>query len=131
MLPDKLGKSVTESFEHAENSISLLAEANNQAQIVSDSSTAFRPLHEQVRDIRIATLSIDSEIEETETLLDRLDDDSPDREKLIVEIEALNSEREAQEATTPANWDTARNDFTELQLAERKQRTEYLSLIHI
>ena len=125
MLPDKLGKSVSESFEHAETSISLLAEANNKEQIVTDRSADFRPLHEQVRDIRIATLRIDSEIDEAQTTLDRLDDDSPDREKLIAEIEELNSEREAQEATTPENWDTARSDFTELQLAERKERVEY------
>ena len=51
MLPDKLAKSVTDSFEHAENSIDLLAEANTSAGVVADNSTDFRPLHEQMRDI--------------------------------------------------------------------------------
>lgn len=41
------------------------------------------------------------------------------------EIEALTAERETAQATTPSEWDAARSDFTELQLAERKQRTEF------
>ncbi len=125
MLPKKLGKSVTESFDHAEKSIGLLAEANQSADVVTEGSTDFRPLHEQVRDIRIATLSVDAKIEEEQTLLDRLDDDSPQRESLTRHIEELTAEREAVEATTPGNWDQARADFTDLQLAERKQRVEF------
>ena len=125
MLPDKLGKSVMESFEHAGNSINLLAEANNSEQTVIDNTAAFRPLHEQVRDIRTKTTRLDTEIEELDTRLNRLDDDSDERSHLMQEIEALTAERETAQATTPSEWDAARSDFTELQLAERKQRTEF------
>lgn len=125
MLPDKLGKSVMESFEHASNSINLLAEANNSEQTVIDNTAAFRPLHEQVRDIRTKTTRLDTEIEELDTRLNRLDDDSDERSHLMQEIEALTAERETAQATTPAEWDAARSDFTDLQLAERKQRTEF------
>ena len=125
MLPDKLAKSVTDSFEHAENSIDLLAEANTSAGVVADNSTDFRPLHEQMRDIRITTTKIDTEIEEIETTLDRLDDDSDRRENLTTQIEALNAEREGVLATTPENWEQARGDFTELQQAERSLRTDF------
>jgi len=125
MLPGKLGKTVVNSFEQAENSINLLAQANDSAQVVAESTDDFRPLHQQVRDIRIATLSIDAELDELETTLNRLDDDSPERQGIIEKIEELNAERNAKEATTPADWDTVRSDFTELQQNERKLRVEY------
>ena len=101
MLPDKLAKSVTESFEHAENSINFLTEANQSADVVAENTAGFRPLHEQVRDIRITTTKVDTEIEEIETTLSRLDDDSDQKDKLTAKIEALNAEREAAIANTP------------------------------
>ena len=125
MLPDKLGKSVTESFEHAENSINFLTEANQSADVVAENTAGFRPLHEQVRDIRITTTKVDTEIEEIETTLSRLDDDSDQKDKLTAKIEALNAEREAAIANTPENWEQARADFTELQQAERSLRTDF------
>ena len=125
ILPKKLAKSVEASFEHADNSIGLLADANASANVVAEGAADFRPLHEQMRDIRISTLSIDMKIEEEQTLFDRLDNDSPDRDRLMQHIEALNAEREAIQAATPENWEQARADFTELQLAERKQRVEF------
>ena len=125
MLPDKLGKSVTESFEHAESSINFLAEANQSAVVVADNTAGFRPLHQQVRDIRITTTKLDTEIEELETTLSRLDDDSDQKDKLTAKIEALNAEREAAVADTPENWEQARADFTELQQAERSLRTDF------
>ena len=125
MLPDKLGKSVTESFEHAESSINFLAEANQSAVVVADNTAGFRPLHQQVRDIRITTTKLDTEIEELETILSRLDDDSDQKDKLTAKIEALNAEREAAVADTPENWEQARADFTELQQAERSLRTDF------
>ncbi len=126
MLPDKLSKSVTDSFESAEKSIGLLAEANKSAEIVEQGSAAFRPVHEQVRDIRIATAGIDNEIEELESVIARLpDDEVTQRESLTAQIEALHAEHAEISATTPAEWDQVRGDFTELQQAERKLRTEY------
>lgn len=125
MLPKKLAKSVTESFEHAENSIALLAEANQSAEVVSEGTTEFRPLHQQVRDIRITTTRIDTEIKEIETELRRLDDDSDKRDGMLAHIEELKSEREAAIETTPENWEQARGDFTELQQAERSLRIDY------
>lgn len=125
MLPKKLSKSVTESFEHAENSIALLADANQSADTVVEGSASFRPLHEQMRDIRITTSRIDTEIEEIQTQLDRLDDGSPRIATLTSHIDELNAERAAAEATAPDDWEQARSDFTELQLAERKLKTDY------
>ena len=125
MLPKKLAKSVEESFEHAQNSITLLADANQRADVVADGSADFRPLHEQVRDIRISTLSIDAEIEEQQTKLNRLSDEDAGRDALLQHLEELNAEREATIATTPENWEPARAAYTNLQLDERKKRVEY------
>ncbi len=124
-LPDNLARSVSDSFDDAENSIDLLAEANQSANVTFASEPEFRPLHEQMRDIRINTLRIDAEIEELERSLRILDDDSPERDSIGNHIEELNAERTAIEATIPENWDQARSDFTELQQAERKQRVAY------
>jgi len=124
-LPSKLASSVEDSFDQAEKSIDLLSQANQSADVVAAGTNDFRPLHEQMRDIRINTLRIDGEIEEEQTTLDRLDDDSPLRESIAQHIEELNAERTAAEAATPENWEQARSDFTELQLAERKERVEY------
>ena len=125
VLPDKLAKSMTESFDHAENSIGLMAEANARTNTVNEGAAEFRPVHEKIRDIRIFTTKIDTEIEEIETQLSRLNDDEPKRSKLTQHIEELKTEREKIEATTPENWEQVRGDYTELQLAERKQRTEF------
>jgi len=125
MLPKKLGKSVSESFDHAEESISLLAEANKSEEIVTQGAADFRPIHTEVRDIRIAAGIIKSKIEEKEDTLRFLDDNSDAKAKMLVDIEELATERDAIEATIPANWESARNDYTELQQAERKQKTDF------
>lgn len=126
MLPKKLAKSVESSFDEAEQAIGLLAASNLAATSVSEATSAFRPLHEQARDIRIVATQIDRETKEIETQIRRLpDDDTEIKTRLQSRLEELSEEKSAIEATTPESWEQARNDFTTLQQAERDQRTKY------
>ncbi len=127
ILPDKLAKSVSESFDQADRTFGLLADANNSALAIDDASDAFRPLHGTVRDIRTSANKFETEIKELSTQLRRLPNDAPDTAKTKLEnrIAELTQDKTAIEATAPENWDQARADFTGLQQNERDLRTDY------
>lgn len=127
ILPDKLAKSVKASFDEADKTFDLLAQANQAAANIESASADFRPFHEQVRDIRTATNQIDNELKELETELRRLPDDASEqrRNALQTHIDELNESKADIEATTPENWDQLRADFTSLQQEERDLRRDY------
>ena len=127
ILPSKLAKSVTASFDEADSTFVLLAEANNAAAIIEASSADFRPLHEAARDINSAANRYEEELKELSTKLRRLSDDAPEETaaQLEASIEKLTQAKAEIEATTPENWVQARSDFTQLQQTERDNRTKY------
>ncbi len=125
-LPKKLATSVESSFDEAEQALVLLQESNAAAGTVADATGEFRPLHEQVRDIRTLATQVDRETKEIETELRRLpDDDLDSKTRLQSKLAELQEHKTSIEATTPETWEQARADFTALQQAERDQRTKY------
>ncbi len=126
MLPKKMAKEVEASFANAEESIQLLAQANDAAGIVEAASGDFRPLHEQVRDLRTEAAQYDREIKEITSELRRLDDDKvEERTNLQSRLDHLAEEKNTLLAQTPEQWDQARTDFTELQKNERDLRNKF------
>ncbi len=126
MLPKKLGTSVADSFDDAEESMSLLLDSNNAATVVADATADFRPLHEQMRDVRTAVSQIEREEKSIQTELRRLDDDAVDaRQSMEEKLTELNNRKQEVLTDTPDTWEQARADFTGLQQDERKLRTTY------
>lgn len=127
ILPKKLAKSVTESFDEADKTFGLLADANTAADTIDNASDEFRPLHSTVRDIRTGANQYEQEIKKLSTELRRLDDDAPESTRTAIEthIEELTQAKADIEANTPETWEQARSDFNDLQKTERDQRTKY------
>jgi len=126
MLPKKMAKDIETSFTSAEESIGLLAQANEASNVVDDATANFRPLHEQVRDIRIEASQFDRESKEISSELQRLDADQLEkREQLQNKLDKLEEEKESLLAQTPEQWDQARADFSELQKNERDLRIKF------
>ncbi len=126
-LPKKLASSVTDSFEHAGNAIGLLTAAEDAAAQVENGSVSYRPLHQTVRDIQLATKQIDAEFAELKTRAGRLN--SPEqqdaRSRMESRMEELTREKENILATIPPEWQDAQADFEKLRKAERKARLDY------
>ena len=126
MLPKKMSSDINSSFANAEESIELLAQANEAATVVETASGEFRPLHEQVRDIRTEAVQFDRESQEIASDLQRLDDDKTDkRTALQNQLDLIKEEKESLLAQTPEQWDQARADFSELQKNERDLRIKF------
>ncbi len=127
VLPDKLAKSVTESFDHAGNSIALLATAEDAAAALDTGSISYRPLHRTVRDIQLEVKQIDTELAELKTRAGRLNNPEQQdaRTRLENRMTQLASEKENMLATVPSQWEDAQAEFEELRKAERKARLDY------
>jgi len=127
VLPDKLAKSVTESFDHAGNSIALLATAEDAAAALDTGSISYRPLHRTVRDIQLEVKQIDTELAELKTRAGRLNNPEQQdaRTRLENRMTQLASEKENMLATVPSQWEGAQAEFEELRKAERKARLDY------
>ena len=126
-LPKKLGKSVTDSFEHAGSTIALLAAAQEAETAVEAGAISYRPLHRTVRDIQLEVKKIDSELADIKTRAGRLNnpEQQETRARLEARMEALTVEKENILATIPAEWEEAQAEFEELRKAERKARLDY------
>jgi len=126
MLPNKLAKEVEGSFASAEESMQLLADADAASLVVEEASADFRPLHAEVRDITTEVAQLDRESKELNVELRRLDDDRVERRASIEQALAqLDEEKQQLLGQTPAEWEQARADFSELQKTERDLRNKF------
>ncbi len=127
ILPERLARSTTESFDEVANAIALLDEANEAAATVERASDDYRPIHRRVRDIERDIREVDERIEHLEVLADRLRDPSEEaqKERLEERIAVLQQQKEALEATIPAEWDDTYAAFDELNDAETNLWRQY------
>ncbi|MDF1775178.1 MAG: TRAP transporter large permease subunit [Rhizobiaceae bacterium] len=127
VLPKGLVKPVTASFDQVSKAIALLDEANAAGVAIEEASDAYRPLHDQVRDIEQDIRSVDERIETLNVQIGRLRDatDQKLRQRLEDRVVALTEKSEALTATIPAEWESAYTAFDALNDAESKLRTKY------
>ncbi|MCY6380135.1 TRAP transporter large permease [Hoeflea prorocentri] len=127
ILPDKLSKSVTGSFDNVAAAIALLDERELAEDTLQNASGGFKPLHTQVRAIEADMRNIDDDLEDLEVLIDRLRDPSQaaQRERLEARFASLEGERDALEATIPDSWDQAYADYDALLDARNGIDREY------
>lgn len=127
LLPDRLARSVTDSFDEVGNAITLLDQANAAAAAVKQASADYRPIHRIVRDLESDIRDLDARIEHFETLAERLRDASEEAEKRRYEdrIQQLRADREALQETIPVEWDDTYAAFDKLNDAEANLWRQY------
>lgn len=127
MLPKKLAKSITDSFESAENSVELLNGALQNEQSVLQNANVYRPIHTVVREIEQVIRNKREAIEVLETQSGRLygDENQEARDTIAARIETLDADIEQLNSSIPSAWEPANKKYLELQSAETKARNEY------
>lgn len=126
-LPKKLAKSLSESFESAEASKSLLLEISNAEQAVIANEPEYRKIHTLVRGIQAEVREIDDQVKSLKTALSRISgDDSSERKQLLEEqIAAFESQQADLTKQIPDEWESANAKHVELQKNEMKARLAY------
>jgi len=124
-LPSRLREGMTTGFDKAESSFALIAAAKAAEANVAAQSDAYRPLHQQVRDIENAMRLIGIEIKKLEKSVPRGGADDPGKAVRDARIAGLTAERAALEASIPAEWEAAHKAFLVLTKAERTARNTY------
>ena len=126
-LPNKLSKSIGNSFDQAEASIALLDQAMQAKLAVEENADAYRPVHRVVRDIEAAIRDKQEVIEDLETRKSRLSEesDSQAHSSLSKSIERLIAEQQTLTEQLPAEWAEANSNYNNLLQTEAKARSEY------
>lgn len=127
MVPNKLSKSVTGSFDEATKAIDLLGQAKEAEAAVNANKEAYRPVHTIVRDIELSIRDVQEVIDETQVRVNRLrgDDNQALKEQLQGNIDRLKVRQDELTASIPDNWEEANKTFVDLQKAEAGFRQQY------
>jgi len=124
-LPKKLGKELGEGIEGAGQSFALMSDITNAAATVQGGAEAYRPMHQQVRDIEAHLREINIEIDELETTARRAADGSDQKARAESRIATLTAERDKAQGEIPEEWDAQYETFSKLTSAETNARRAY------
>lgn len=126
-LPRKMGKAFTESVEEAAGAREILENANKAESVVTEASVAYRPLHEEVREIQRDIRFHLAEIKELQNESGKLrgDENVSKREAIAEDIKVLEAEMVELEKLIPGEWEDKRKEFVTLLKDESKLRTQY------
>ncbi len=126
-LPSKMAKSLSESFDNAEQAKALLAEAKAAELAVLANSDSYRVYHTQVRDIERQLRELDETAKELDTQRERIQ--GADADKRIASIDdrlaAIETRKTELNAQIPAEWEEENKKHVALQSAETKARLAY------
>ena len=127
VLPKKLAEDFSDGLESAGESFGLLEQALQAEDAVNAASPDYRPLHTVTRDIQRDIRVVDAQIKDLQSDLGRLrgDDKAEARARVEERIAELEEEKSALEATIPAEWEAANENYTGLLKEETKLRTQY------
>lgn len=125
-LPQKMQKSIADSFDKADKTADLIKDVQNAATAVAAARESYRPLHRQVREIQAAIRRIDIQIKDVQADIKRVPDGSAGLKKeLEGELARLEAEKKEREATIPDQWEEQHKKFAGLLKAEKKARSAY------
>ena len=126
-LPEDLRNGYLESFDSANKAIALLSEARQAAVEVQQKSDAYRPLHDEVREIQASARAIAAQIKELKTTASRIRGENRDARRAPIEarIAKLVTQREAVLEQISASWSATNDTFVTLTKAEDVARQQY------
>lgn len=126
-LPSKLSKSLTESFDSAEQAKILLSDAKSAELAVMANQDRYRVFHTQVRSIERKIRDLDASEKELTTRKSRTSGENA--EQLISEIDkqldAITASRDELTAQIPAEWEAENKRHVDLQNVEKQARLAY------
>ncbi|PIE07836.1 MAG: C4-dicarboxylate ABC transporter permease [Rhodobacterales bacterium] len=124
VLPKDLAGGVEDGIAAAEQALAALDDLHKAKAAVAAAADGYRPQRVAVRAIEKQARSIQAEIDELSTRIDRMDEGAS-REWLAVRVERLKHERAGLEAGIPADWPEVHDAFTALIEAENKARNAF------
>ena len=128
-LPEKDRIALAESFQMAEATFDLVANVRTSEAAVVAYETDYRPLHHQVRDLRIQVDAIDRKLKYFKKERANLMREGKTTEEEIrdfeIEIADLEKEKDGLNAEVPATWEEAHKGYAKLAAAETKARRRY------
>ncbi|SDU36436.1 TRAP transporter large permease subunit [Stappia sp. ES.058] len=128
-VPEDLREDLAESFEKAEESLTLMAQIVDAEAAVKVAAVDYRPLHVTVRAIERDIRRIDERITALELVVRRSGEgqiySAARGERASAQIEDLKTDREVLVAEIPAGWDERHTTFAKIQTNENQTRREY------
>ncbi len=128
-LPDEYQERLNESYGLAANTFDLVDAVRVAEHNLDEYSPAYRPLHQQVRQIQKSMRKLGQRIELLDDSRQRLtfsdDVDQQRIDDIMVTIDSLKAEQQALEGGIPGNWKDARAEFNTLAKAEKMARLKY------
>jgi len=129
ILPDKYQSALNEGVQSAEMTFDMVAKARAAERAIQAYIPGYRPLHEEMRDIRVEIATIDRELKKlaksSRDLLRDGDIGKTDLAAMTAEIADLKKRKENILTKTPVGWDDARKRYVELEKAENVARRKY------
>jgi tripartite ATP-independent transporter DctM subunit len=127
-LPKKQHKQLSESFDKAANTFTLVANISTAQAALDAFSPGYRPLHVEVRSIQKQTRRIDKKIKDNLKTISRSKVEV-ELEALVAKLEKENSQlsakKEALESQIPSQWKAERAQFEKLAKALKKAKSSY------
>lgn len=126
-LPKKLAKTLTDSFDNAEQAQGLLAAIKSSEAAVKANEDNYRIVHTKVRDIEMRIRDLDEQLKDLDTERSRLSGETADarRDAIDKQIAGIEDSKSNLTAEIPANWEAENKKHVELQNAEKKARLDY------
>ena len=124
VLPKKLFKNTSKSFDNVSLAIDQLRSAELITEDLSQASINFRPLHQSVRSIERNIRSYEEEIKHIKSDMKNLEEGGELR-PLEEKITRLEKEKEALIASIPESWNEELKTFRDLQKAEQSAYRKY------
>ncbi|MBB98145.1 MAG: C4-dicarboxylate ABC transporter permease [Rhodobacteraceae bacterium] len=128
-VPEDLREDLAESFDKAEESLTLMSQIAEAEAAVAVAAVDYRPLHVTVRAIERDIRRIDERITDLELIVRRSGEgqiySAARGERATRQIEDLKTDRAALVAQIPAAWEDTHSTFAKIQGAENQARRDY------
>lgn len=129
MLPKKHKNALKEGFAAANKTFEMVANVRSAERARQAYIPGYRPLHEEIRDIRVELGTFDRELRELEKSRRNLaregESARSELDHVLAEMVELENKKKQSLANTPVGWDQARERYVTLEKAEDKARRSY------
>jgi tripartite ATP-independent transporter DctM subunit len=133
LLPKKHQSGLKEGFAAANKTFDMVENVRKTEEKRLSYIPEYRPLHEEMRDIRVEIGTFDRELNELEKIRRRLSRDGEagkaELEHVMSEMAELEANKKQALANTPVGWDKARERYVALEKAEEKARRTYRNTV--
>ena len=128
-LPAKYQSALKEGFQAAEGTFAAVNKVRAADAAVQAYIPGYRPLHREMRDLRVRLATAQREIREAMKKIRNLPDNLSDRKQQVAELKREIAEFKKHEATlktqAPAGWESARKRYVDLRKTEKNLRRKY------